>query len=290
MIEDNKQKIPCGGFYIGEGLELDDATKTLKSVGGGGGGLSLVSGEGINITWDGSTEGRDVISFEAIGINLYKVSNSVLDNSELIGSVFGYMAFGQSGTTTLDESAITEIGTNCYGVNGLFVISGVAGEYSTEDEGETVNFTIPSDGTYFIYWRTPSGDAMAISITKTGTAKLMQNGEDVTQEVAETVNTFFDSPIMFVTIAGYEDNYTADKTGVEIVEAYSANKIIICRFTNEWGSVVQLPLEYANGEYARFSRNVCKRSADTISEITAYNIGVLADGTAEVEYLKKSFS
>lgn len=43
MIEDNKQKIPCGGFYIGEGLELDDATKTLKSVGGGGGGATVVT-------------------------------------------------------------------------------------------------------------------------------------------------------------------------------------------------------------------------------------------------------
>lgn len=52
MIEDNKQKIPCGGFYIGEGLELDDATKTLKSVGDGGGATVVT----FTLTTDGDTQ------------------------------------------------------------------------------------------------------------------------------------------------------------------------------------------------------------------------------------------
>ena len=33
---DNKVKIPCGGFYIGDGLTMDG--NTLKSSGGGGAG------------------------------------------------------------------------------------------------------------------------------------------------------------------------------------------------------------------------------------------------------------
>lgn len=42
------QKIPCGGFLIGEGLELDESTKTLSTTGGG-----YTAGYGIEISEDG---------------------------------------------------------------------------------------------------------------------------------------------------------------------------------------------------------------------------------------------
>ena len=32
MIEENNKKIPCGGFYLGDGLTMDG--NTLKSLGG----------------------------------------------------------------------------------------------------------------------------------------------------------------------------------------------------------------------------------------------------------------
>lgn len=31
----SNQKITCGGFYVGDGLEVDEATKTLSATGGG---------------------------------------------------------------------------------------------------------------------------------------------------------------------------------------------------------------------------------------------------------------
>ena len=250
MIEDSKQKIPCGGFYIGEGLELDDATKTLKSVGGGGG-LSLVGGGGINITWDGSTEGRDVISLEAAGANLYKVSNSVFDNSELIDSVFSYTAFGQGTTVTLDENPITEFGANCYGINGIIAISGVAGEYSAEVEEGIMNFTIPSDGTYFLYVPTPSGDMMATSITKTGTAKLMQNGEDVTDEVKEAVGGGGATVVTF-TIAtdGDTQTLTADMTPAQVLTAMESSPVVGVLAGEDEGVSFRIPFGGANPLFA----------------------------------------
>ena len=33
MINENNHKIPCGGFYLGDGLTMDG--NTLKSTGGG---------------------------------------------------------------------------------------------------------------------------------------------------------------------------------------------------------------------------------------------------------------
>lgn len=41
MINENNNKIPCGGFYLGDGLTMDG--NTLKSLGGGAGADRLAS-------------------------------------------------------------------------------------------------------------------------------------------------------------------------------------------------------------------------------------------------------
>lgn len=39
MVHENNNKIPCGGFYLGDGLIMDG--NTLKSLGGGAGAVRL---------------------------------------------------------------------------------------------------------------------------------------------------------------------------------------------------------------------------------------------------------
>ena len=41
MVHENNNKIPCGGFYLGDGLTMDG--NTLKSLGGKAGTDRLVS-------------------------------------------------------------------------------------------------------------------------------------------------------------------------------------------------------------------------------------------------------
>ena len=41
MANENNNKIPCGGFYLGDGLAMDG--NTLKSLGGGAGADRLES-------------------------------------------------------------------------------------------------------------------------------------------------------------------------------------------------------------------------------------------------------
>ena len=72
MINENNKKIPCGGFYLGDGLTMDG--NTLKSLGGEQVQTDYTQNdptakdyiknrpggyeEGFEITWDGDTAGR----------------------------------------------------------------------------------------------------------------------------------------------------------------------------------------------------------------------------------------
>lgn len=157
-------KICCGGFYLGEGLELDG--RTLKATGGSGlpdpstltDGTAMVAVNGEwkmqegygytgypafeTITWDGNTEGRDTLTIDGEPF-AYKVSDIILTAKMLNGA----SSTGSSGGT---DGVEVHIGTSVlyaesYAEEGASIFSGAAGEYS--DEGGTV--VIPSDGTYF---------------------------------------------------------------------------------------------------------------------------------------------
>ena len=99
MVHENN-KIPCGGFYLGDGLTMDG--NTLKSLGGKQvqtdwnqndttakdyiknrpGGYET----GFEITWDGDTTGRVSITSEGMLGAWYKVSDKILTADQIIGS------------------------------------------------------------------------------------------------------------------------------------------------------------------------------------------------------------
>ena len=99
MINENN-KIPCGGFYLGDGLTMDG--NTLKSSGGKQvqtdwnqndttakdyiknrpGGYE----EGFEITWDGDTTGRVKTTGDDGRLIWYQVSDKILTPDQIIGS------------------------------------------------------------------------------------------------------------------------------------------------------------------------------------------------------------
>lgn len=161
------QKICCGGFNLGEGLELDG--RTLKATGGSGlpdpsalsDGTAMVAVNGEwkmqegygyygepafePITWDGSTEGRDAITINDVSL-AYKVSDIVFTTDMLDGAT-SVTSTGYSGGVKVIDNITSFLYVSSLADSGFNFISGSAGEYSEMGGG----VVIPSDGTYFSY-------------------------------------------------------------------------------------------------------------------------------------------
>lgn len=198
------------------------------ALGAGGGGLSLVSGGGINITWDGSTQGRD--SFEMAGLTMYKVADGFLsvddlDRAEVTdnGEVF-----------TIEKEWFYVVDPDRFISAEGMVTSCRAGTYELPLSPSVVDsVTVPSDGVYFATGEI-EGQVLAVtSLVKSAPSKLVQNGEDVTQEVAKTVGG--GSFIIHVTDNGGDD-YTSDKTFEEIKTAFDNGSVPIVFIVNDEGS------------------------------------------------------
>lgn len=114
-----KKKICCGGFEIGDGLELKG--KQLNVVGGGGqqsdynqndpdavdyiknrpGGYDKFI-EPLNITWDGNTEGKTSVTLDA-NTAFYRISSDTPIVEQLIG---GQITFVNGDTITLTDESV----------------------------------------------------------------------------------------------------------------------------------------------------------------------------------------
>ena len=108
---------------------------------------------GYCIRWDGNIAGRECVDLSDLGAGvLYKVSDLVLRESNLIGGFCSLAAGGVNHYQVTDITAdLTTTITDCIVVTvegGVRVISGLAGDYSYLG---FMNFSIPSDGTYFLY-------------------------------------------------------------------------------------------------------------------------------------------
>ena len=119
---DNKVKIPCGGFYLGDGLTMDG--NTLKSSGGTQvqtdwnqndptakdyiknrpGGYTKPT-PGYEITWDGVVGDKVVV--DTGKIQFVKVSDRVFTVEELIGAM---MIFGDQSTTITNDNIESQNG------------------------------------------------------------------------------------------------------------------------------------------------------------------------------------
>ena len=144
-------KVPCGGFVLGEGLALGEDGKTLNVSGGGSqadwnqndesasdyvknrpGGYTKTT-PGYEITWDGVV--GDKIVVDGGEMQFVKVSDRVFTVEELIGAT---MIFGDTSLIVSNDAIMSQNGiiTN----EGFLVCSA-----PTTISG----ITIPEAGTYF---------------------------------------------------------------------------------------------------------------------------------------------
>ena len=158
MINENN-KIPCGGFYLGDGLTMDG--NTLKSSGGKQvqtdwnqndttakdyiknrpGGYE----EGFEITWDGDTTGRVSITQEGSPLVWYKVSDKILTPDQIIGSTMTSVQndVSSQNVVTGDDIVEQEFG---YMLQFGIIIAAETGNFNADGS----NIHIPEPGVYFL--------------------------------------------------------------------------------------------------------------------------------------------
>lgn len=152
MANENNNKIPCGGFYLGDGLTMDG--NTLKSLGGEQvqtdwyqndatakdyiknriGGYTKAT-PGYEITWDGVVGDKVVV--DAGKMQLVKVSDRVFTAEELIGA-----------TAIFGDQSITINNDKIQSQNGVIMVGDAIFVCTTPTTIDGI--TIPEAGTYFM--------------------------------------------------------------------------------------------------------------------------------------------
>ena len=163
MANENNKKIPCGGFYLGDGLTMDG--DTLKSLGGEQvqtdwnqndttakdyiknrpGGYTKTT-PGYEITWDGIV--GDAVVVDLGEMQFVKVSDRVFTVEELTGAT---MIFGDRSLIVSNDAIISQNGII---TNEVFLVCSAP----TTIDGITVTET----GTYFV----KMGEAFVSSLSK----------------------------------------------------------------------------------------------------------------------------
>ena len=197
MANENNKKIPCGGFYLGDGLTMDG--NTLKSLGGEQvqtdwnqndatakdyiknrpGGYTKAT-PGYEITWDGAVGDKVVV--DEGETQFVKVSDRVFTVEELTGAT---MIFGDRSLIVSNDAIISQNGiiTN----EGFLVCSA-----PTTIEG----ITIPEAGTYFA----KMGEGFVSSLSKPDSTTTIKIPAELTTvvggyDVAERTAVIFDGTV-----------------------------------------------------------------------------------------------
>ena len=197
MTNENNNKIPCGGFYLGDGLTMDG--NTLKSLGGEQvqtdwnqndatakdyiknrpGGYTKTT-PGYEITWDGVVGDKVVV--DGGEMQFVKVSDRVFTVEELIGAtiIAGDRLFIVSNNTIGSQNGIIK------GV-GFIVCSAPATIY---------DIAIPETGTYFM----KMGEEFTSSLSKPDSTTTIKIPAELTTVVggydaAERTVVIFDGTV-----------------------------------------------------------------------------------------------
>ena len=200
MANENNKKIPCGGFYLGDGLTMDG--NTLKSLGGGEqvqtdwnqndstakdyiknrpGGYE----EGFEITWDGDTTGRVSATAEGEPVAWYKVSDKILTADDIIGGTITIIQNGVSQSLVVTSDIVVR---EDYGVtmsDGLIILAAQQGTYVFTEGGFSIS--IPETGVYFAY------------MSSAGTTMYTSSG-----------TTMYTSSLSSIIIHPFDDKYIPD--------------------------------------------------------------------------------
>lgn len=163
MANENNNKIPCGGFYLGDGLTMDG--NTLKSLGGVQVQSDYAQNDptakdyiknrpggyetGFEITWDGDTTDRVSATAEGAPLAWYKVSDKILTADDIIGATITIVHNGVSQSSVLTSDAVIR---EDYGVimrGGLIICAAQQGTYVSTVGVSSIS--IPETGVYFLY-------------------------------------------------------------------------------------------------------------------------------------------
>ena len=167
MVNENN-KIPCGGFYLGDGLTMDG--NTLKSLGGEQVQTDYTQNdptakdyiknrpggyeEGFEITWDGDTTGRVSATVDGYPFVGYKVSDKILTPDQFIGGTMTIIQNGVSKQMIITDEMYSETEFG-YMVGEFFIV--IAAKI-----GDFGYIHIPEPGVYFL---NASGDGVSMSVS-----------------------------------------------------------------------------------------------------------------------------
>lgn len=197
MANENNNKIPCGGFYLGDGLTMDG--NTLKSLGGEQvqtdwnqndatakdyiknriGGYTKAT-PGYEITWDGVVGDKVVV--DSAGMQFVKVSDRVFTAEELIGAT---VTSGNHSSTINNDDIVSQ--------NGLIVASSIL---VCTAPVTVQGLTIPEAGTYFL----KTEEEFTSSLSKTDSITTVKIPAELTTVVggydaAERTAVIFDGTV-----------------------------------------------------------------------------------------------
>lgn len=197
MANENNNKIPCGGFYLGDGLTMDG--NTLKSLGGEQvqtdwyqndatakdyiknrpGGYTKTT-PGYEITWDGVVGDKVVV--DSAGMQFVKVSDRVFTAEELIGAT---VTSGNHSSTINNDDIVSQ--------NGLIVASSIL---VCTAPVTVQGLTIPEAGTYFF----KTEEEFTSSLSKTDSITTVKIPAELTTVVggydaAERTAVIFDGTV-----------------------------------------------------------------------------------------------
>ena len=197
MINENN-KVPCGGFMLGEGLALGEDGKTLNVTGGGSqadwnqndesavdyvknrpGGYTITT-PGYEITWDGVVGDKVVV--DGGEMQFVKVSARVFTVEELIGAT---MILGDTSLIVSNDAIMSQ--------NGIIINEG----FLVCSAPTTIhNITIPEAGTYFA----KMGEEFTSSLSKPDSTTTIKIPAELTTVVggydaAERTAVIFDGTV-----------------------------------------------------------------------------------------------
>ena len=173
----NENKVPCGGFRIGDGLTMDG--NTLKSSGGKQvqtdwnqndatakdyiknrpGGYE----EGFEITWDGDTTNRVSITAEGMPFAWYKMSDKILTADDIIGGIVTEVNNGVSESFVLTSAAVVREDYGVMTSDGMIILAAQQGTYVCTIGGFSIS--IPETGVYFTYMNSVGTTIYASSLS-----------------------------------------------------------------------------------------------------------------------------
>lgn len=174
MVHENNKKIPCGGFYLGDGLTMDG--NTLKSLGGEQVQSDYAQNDstakdyiknrpggyetGFEITWDGDTTGRVSATAEGMPFAWYKVSDEILTADQIVGGKITTVQDGVSQQDVIPNDAVheAEFGIMLY---EFVIIATKQGTFNVFGN----NISIPETGVYFSYINDSTGSMITTSLS-----------------------------------------------------------------------------------------------------------------------------